>query len=69
LNTAEIRNELCVIYDQNIMSKETIRQWCKMFKDVQTNVHNEERSGQPSVVIDDFVQNVDQKNFNFRTFI
>jgi hypothetical protein len=51
-----------------------------MFKDEQTNVHDEEQSGQPSVVSDWLVQSVDQKicerrhhnfgNFcvNFHTF-
>jgi hypothetical protein len=32
-----------------------------MFKDGRTNVHNEERSGQPSIGSDDLVQSVDQK--------
>jgi hypothetical protein len=32
-----------------------------MFKDGQTNVHNEEQSGRPSVVSDDLVQSVNQK--------
>jgi hypothetical protein len=32
-----------------------------MFKDWRTNVHNEEQSGQPSVVSDDRVRSVDQK--------
>jgi hypothetical protein len=45
---------------QNVMSERTVRQWCRMFKDGQTNVHNEERNGQPSVVSDDLVQSVDQ---------
>jgi hypothetical protein len=27
------------------------------------NVHDEQRSGRPSVMSDDLVQNVDQKNF------
>jgi hypothetical protein len=31
-----------------------------MFKDGQTNVHDEERSGQPSVVSNDLVQTIDQ---------
>jgi hypothetical protein len=31
-----------------------------MFKDGRTNVHDEERSGQPSLVRDDLVQSVDQ---------
>jgi hypothetical protein len=42
------------------MSKGTVRQWCRMFKDGRTNVHDEERSVLPSVVSDDLVQNVDR---------
>jgi hypothetical protein len=48
-------------YGQNVMSERTVRQWCRMFKDGQTDVHNEERSGWPSVVSDDLFQNVGQK--------
>jgi hypothetical protein len=40
-----------------------------MFKDGQTNVYDEERSGQPSVVSDDLVQSVDQKIFDRWRFI
>jgi hypothetical protein len=40
-------------YERNEMSEETARQWCSMFKEGQTNVHNEEGSG--------LVQSVDQK--------
>jgi hypothetical protein len=43
------------------MSEGTVRQWCRMFKDGQTDVHNEERSGRPSVVSDDLVQSIDKK--------
>jgi transposase len=61
MSAAEIQRKLCAVYDQNIMSEETVRQWCRKFKDWQTNVHDQERSGQPSVVSDDLVQSVDQK--------
>jgi hypothetical protein len=47
-------------YGQN-MSKGTVRQQCRMFKDGRTNVHDEKQCGQPSVVSDDFIQSVDQK--------
>jgi hypothetical protein len=43
------------------MGEGTARQWCRMFKDERTNVHDEERSGWPSVESDNLVQNVDQK--------
>jgi transposase len=56
----EIHRELCAVYGQNIMSEGTVKQWCRMFKDGPTNVHDEERSGRPSVVSDDLVHSVDQ---------
>jgi hypothetical protein len=43
------------------MNKGTVRHQCRVFKDGQTNVHNAERSGQPSVVNDDPIQRVGQK--------
>jgi transposase len=54
MNAGEIHRELCAaVYDQNVMCEGTVRQWCRMFKDGRTNVHDEERSGRPSVVSDD----------------
>jgi hypothetical protein len=53
MSAAEIHHELCSVYGQNVMSEGTVRQWCRMFR--------EGRSGQPSVMSDVFVQNVDQK--------
>jgi hypothetical protein len=39
-----------------------------MFKNGRTNVHDEERSGRPSLVSDDLVQSVDQKICERRRF-
>jgi transposase len=56
MSAAETHGELCVAaYNQNVMSEETVRQWCRVFKDGRTNVHDEERNGRPSVVSDDLV--------------
>jgi hypothetical protein len=44
------------------MSEETVRHWCRMCKDGQTTVHDEERSCHPSVVSNKLAQSVDQKN-------
>jgi hypothetical protein len=55
-SAAKIHRELCAVYDQNVMSEETVRQWCSMFKDGCTNVHDEERSVRSSVVSDDLAQ-------------
>jgi hypothetical protein len=50
MSAAKIHREICAVYGQNVISKGTARQWCGMFKDVRTNVQDEELSGQPSVV-------------------
>jgi transposase len=48
MSSAEIHQELCV-YGQNVMSEGTVRQWRRMFTDGRTKVHDEERSGRPSI--------------------
>jgi hypothetical protein len=61
MSAMEIHHELWVVYGQNVMSEGTVIQWCRMFKNGHTNVHDEDWSGQPSVVSDDLVESVDQK--------
>jgi hypothetical protein len=64
MSTAEIHCVLCAVYGQSIMSEGT----CRMFKDARTNIYDEERSGRPSVVSDDLVQSVEEKNCERRRF-
>jgi hypothetical protein len=59
MSVVEIYCELCAVYEQNVTSEGIMREWHRMFKDGQTNVHDERRSGWPSVVSDSFVQSVD----------
>jgi hypothetical protein len=55
MSVAEIRCELCAaVYGQNVMSDGTVRQWCRMCKDERTDIHDEERSGQPFITSDGF---------------
>jgi hypothetical protein len=43
VSAAEIHSELCAaVYGQNVMCEGTVGQWCRMFKDGRTNVHDEE---------------------------
>jgi hypothetical protein len=49
MSAAEIHGELCVAYSQNVLSEGTVRQWCRMFTDGETNVHDEERRGWPEI--------------------
>jgi hypothetical protein len=38
----EIHRELCAVYGQNAMSEDSLKQYFRMFKDEQINVHDEE---------------------------
>jgi hypothetical protein len=49
------------------MSEGTVKR-CRIFKDGRANVHNEERSDQPSVVSDNLVQSIHQKICERRCF-
>jgi formate dehydrogenase assembly factor FdhD len=33
MSAAGIHSELCAAYSQNVLSEETVRHWCRMFKD------------------------------------
>jgi len=52
-NAAEIYRQLC-----EVMSDSKVRQWCRLFEEGRTNVHDEERRGRPSVITDDLAENV-----------
>jgi len=57
-NAAEIHRQLYEVYGPNVMSYSKARQWCRLFKEGRTNVHNEEPSGRPSVITDDLAEKV-----------
>jgi hypothetical protein len=43
MSAVEMHSELCMaVSSQNVMSEVTVRQQCRMFKDGQTNVPDEE---------------------------
>jgi hypothetical protein len=42
MSAAELCQQLCVVYGQNVISEGTVRQWHRMFKDGQTNVRDED---------------------------
>lgn len=66
--SAEIHRELCTVYGPNIMSEGVVRQWVRFFKNGRTNVHDEDRSGRPSVVNDELVNRVNEKIRENRRF-
>ena len=57
----EIHWQLCKVYGNKVMSEGGVRQWCIMFKNGRTNVHDEERSGRPTIVTDELVAKINEK--------
>ena len=49
------------MYGNEVMNESSVRKWCIRFKNGRTNVHDEERSGRPSIVTDDLLAKVDEK--------
>jgi len=45
-----------------------VRQWCIMFKNGRTNVHDEERSGRPTIATDELVAKINEKIHENRRF-
>ncbi|GBN96509.1 hypothetical protein AVEN_84905-1 [Araneus ventricosus] len=58
---AEIHRQLVEIYGENVMTDGMVRKWVRQFNDGRTNVHDEARSGRPSVVNDGLVSKVNEK--------
>jgi len=49
---SEIHQRLVAVCGEHIMNVASVRKWCTMFRNGQTDVHDAERSGQPSVITD-----------------
>lgn len=64
----EIHRQLCEVYGNDVMNESSVRKWCIRFKNGRTNVHDEERSGRPSIVTDDLLAKVDEKIRENRRF-
>jgi len=49
------------VYGENAMSDGMVRKWVWMFNEGRENVHDEARSGRPSMVNDDLVRKVNER--------
>lgn len=58
---AAIHRRLKNVYGNNAMSRVHVWEWCSRFKEGQTNVHDEERSGRPSIITEQLVESVKEK--------
>jgi len=56
------------VYDDNVMSDGMVRKWVRMFNEGRANVHDEARSGRPSLVNDGLVRKVNERVHEDRHF-
>jgi len=55
----EIFNEVRTVYGEGHMNRTSVYKWCREFKNGCMNVHDDLRSGRPSILTDDIVKKVE----------
>ena len=58
---SEIHHQICQVYGDNALSDGMVRKWVRMLNEGRENVHDEVRSGRPSLVNDDLVRKVNER--------
>jgi len=66
---SEIHHQFSQVYGDNAMSDGMVRKWVLMFNEGRENVHDNARSGRPSLVNDDLVCKVKERVRDDRRFI
>ena len=65
---SEIHHQICQVYGDNATSNGMVRKWVRMFNEGRENVHDEARSGRPSMVNDNLVHKVNERVCDDRRF-
>ena len=65
---SEIHYQISPVYGDNAMSDGMVRKWVRMFNEGRENVHDEARSGRPSLVNDGLVRKVNERVRDDRIF-
>ena len=68
IQPADIHRQVCEVYGEGVMSDSVVRRWCRQFESGRDNVHDDKRSGRPSVVTPDLVQQIEVKIRENRRF-
>jgi len=55
---AEIYKQIVAVYG-NVMNRQNVMKWCREFSEGRTDVHNEQRSGRPSLISDNLLQEIE----------
>jgi len=66
--SSEIHHQICQVYGDNAMSDGMVRKCVRLFNEGRENVHDEARSGRPSLVNDDLVRKVNERMRDDRRF-
>jgi hypothetical protein len=66
---AEIYQLVCKVYGENAMRDGMMRRWCRMFNEVRTDLHDDDRSGRLYLVTTDLLDQVNEKTGENRRFI
>jgi len=64
---SEIQHQICQVYCDNAMSDGMARKWVRMFNEGRENVHDDARSGRPSLV-NDLVYKINERVCDDRRF-
>jgi len=65
---SEIHKQICQVYGDNAMSDGMDRKCVRMFNEGRDNMHDEARSGRPSLVNDDLVRKFNEGVHDGRRF-
>ena len=65
---SETHHQIYQLYGYNAMSDGVVRKWVRMFNEEQENVHDDARSGRPSLVNDDLLYKVNERVRDDRSF-
>ena len=65
---SEIHHQICQVYGDNAISDGMGRKWVRMFNEGRENLHDEARSGRPSLVNDDLLRKVNERVCDDRRF-
>jgi transposase len=57
---AEIHRQLVSVYGEVVMNRQNVAKWSREFEAERNDVHNEIRSGRPSVVTEKIIKKIDE---------
>jgi transposase len=57
---AEKHKQIVAVYG-NVMNRQNTMKWCREFSEGRTDIHDEQRSGRPSLISEDFLQEIERE--------